>query len=202
VGQGARAGHRRGGRPLVHRDGRLGRRRPELLDCLADSGCRQLLIGFESPNAASLDGIEARNWKARRHAGYARAIEAIQRRGISVNGCFITGLDQDTPGSFEAIERFARATALLEVQVTVLTPFPGTALYRRLQREGRLLRERYWERCTLFAVNFVPRRMSVDELEQGIEYLMRTLYADEATHGRRRHAMALARRRAAERVQP
>ncbi|MBI2159950.1 MAG: B12-binding domain-containing radical SAM protein [Candidatus Rokubacteria bacterium] len=159
---------------------------PELLDLLAASGCRQVLIGFESPNAESLRGLEAHDWKARRHDRYRRAIDEIQRRGITVNGCFIVGLDNDTPEIFPTIERFVKDSGLMEVQVTVLTPFPGTALYRRLRAEGRLLRERYWERCTLFDVNFAPRRMSVEDLEQGLEYLMGSLYTAEEVHRRRR----------------
>jgi radical SAM superfamily enzyme YgiQ (UPF0313 family) len=168
---------------------------PELLDLLAASGCRQVLIGFESPSIESLRGIEARDWKAHRHDQYRRAIDAIQGRGITVNGCFILGLDNDTPDSFEAVERFVVASGLMEVQVTVLTPFPGTALYRRLRAEGRLLRERYWERCTLFDVNFVPRRMSVEELEQGLEYLMGSLYTVEEVQRRRRLYLQAMRRR-------
>lgn len=159
---------------------------PELLDLLAQSGCRQLLIGFESPNAASLDGIEARNWKAKRFDDYRRAIDAVQRRGITVNGCFIVGLDHDTPAVFDDIERFVKSSGLLEVQVTVLTPFPGTALYRRLKAEKRLLADTYWDRCTLFDVNFQPKGMSVAQLEQGLEYLMSALYSAEATNARKR----------------
>jgi len=158
---------------------------PELLDLLAQSGCRQVLIGFESPRAASLQRIEAHDWKARRHDGYRRAIEEIQRRGITVNGCFIVGLDNDTPDIFQQIERFVKDSGLMEAQITVLTPFPGTALYHRLRAEGRLLRERYWERCTLFDVNFVPKKMSVEELEQGLEYLMGSLYTTEEVRRRR-----------------
>ena len=157
----------------------------ELLDLLALSGCRQVLIGFESPSANSLQGIEAHDWKARRHDQYRRAIDNIQRRGITVNGCFIVGLDNDTPDIFQQIERFVKDSGLMEVQVTVMTPFPGTALYRRLRDEGRLLRETYWERCTLFDVNFVPRKMTVEELEQGLEYLMGALYTAEEVRRRR-----------------
>ncbi|MBI1735326.1 MAG: cobalamin B12-binding domain-containing protein [Candidatus Rokubacteria bacterium] len=166
-----------------------------LLDLLGASGCRQVLIGLESPREASLRGIEAHDWKARRHARYRHAIDEIQRRGVSVNGCFIVGLDEDTPDIFPAIEQFVKTSGLMEVQVTVLTPFPGTALYRRLRAEGRLLRERYWERCTLFDVNFVPKRMSVDDLEQGLEYLMANLYtADEVRRRRVLYADAVRRR--------
>ena len=168
---------------------------PELLDLLARSGCRQVLIGLESPRAKSLDGIEAHGWKARQHHRYLRAIDEIQRRGISVNGCFIVGLDHDTPDIFEEIERFVKGSGLMEVQVTALTPFPGTALHRRLRAEGRLLRERYWERCTLFDVNFVPKGMSVEELEQGLEYLFGALYtADELRRRRLLYVQAIRQR--------
>jgi radical SAM superfamily enzyme YgiQ (UPF0313 family) len=166
---------------------------PELLDLLARSGCRQLLIGFESPNAGSLDGIDVANWKSKRHDGYRRAIDEIQRRGISVNGCFIVGLDQDTPEIFPEIERFVKSTSLMEVQMTILTAFPGTALYRRLKTEGRLLQDRYWDRCTLFDVTFQPKRMSVNDLEQGFEYLMGSLYSAEETRRRRLHYLSAMR---------
>jgi hypothetical protein len=82
--------------------------------------------------------------------------------------------------------------------VTVLTPFPNTPLHRRLRAEGRLLRDRYWERCTLFDVNFTPKRMSVEDLERGLEHLMGSLYTDEEVRGRRRrfHEIVRSRRRA------
>jgi radical SAM superfamily enzyme YgiQ (UPF0313 family) len=166
---------------------------PELLDLLAQSGCRQLLIGFESPTPAALAGIDASGWKAARYKEYRSAIDAIQDRGISVNGCFITGNDSDTPDIFPQIERFVKSSGLADVQVTVLTPFPGTSLHARLKREGRLLRERYWERCTLFDVNFVPKGMSVQDLEQGLEYLMGSLYTQEETERRRASFVARAR---------
>jgi len=166
---------------------------PELLDLLARSGCRQLLIGFESPNAGSLDGIDAGNWKAKRHDRYRRAIEEIQRRGISVNGCFVVGLDQDTPDIFPEIEQFVKSTGLMEVQVTIQTAFPGTALYRRLKSEGRLFQDRYWDRCTLFDVTFKPKRMTVKELELGFEYLMGALYSAEETRRRRLHYLSAMR---------
>jgi radical SAM superfamily enzyme YgiQ (UPF0313 family) len=166
---------------------------PELLDLLARSGCRQLLIGFESPRAEALDGIDAANWKAGRADRYRRAIDEIQRRGISVNGCFIVGLDADTPDTFPEIERFVKSTSLMEVQVTILTPFPGTALYRRLKAEGRLLRDGDWDRCTLFDATFRPKRMSVEDLELGFDSLMGALYSAEETRRRRLHYLAAMR---------
>jgi radical SAM superfamily enzyme YgiQ (UPF0313 family) len=71
------------------------------------------------------------------------------------------------------------------VQVTVLTAFPGTPLYERLRREGRLLEEKAWQRCTLFDVNFRPSSMSVAELETGLRELVTRLYSAECTRERR-----------------
>jgi len=70
------------------------------------------------------------------------------------------------------------------VQYTVLTPFPGTPLYARLRREGRLLSERFWDRCTLFDVTYVPKRMSVAELEAGLRWLFTETYTRHETEAR------------------
>jgi radical SAM superfamily enzyme YgiQ (UPF0313 family) len=159
----------------------------ELLGLMRDSGCQQVLIGLESPWRASLDGLELKaNWKLQQRERYLKAISRIQAHGITVNGCFILGLDGDTPDVFEDVLQFVRDSGLYEVQVTVMTPFPGTRLYERLRLEGRLLRERAWELCTLFDINFIPRNMSVAELESGLLSLVKQLYSAEETADRRR----------------
>lgn len=159
---------------------------PDLCDLLARSGCKQLLIGFESPRASDLAGIDPVNWKRDHAPRMRRAIEVLQSRGVSVNGCFIVGLDAHTPEVFPQMLDFVRGSGLAEVQYTVLTPFPGTPLYRRLLEEGRLLRRRFWERCTLFDVNFQPARMTVEELEQGLRWLFRETYGRAETARRLR----------------
>jgi radical SAM superfamily enzyme YgiQ (UPF0313 family) len=157
----------------------------ELLSLMREAGCAQVLIGFESPGAAALDGIEGRrNWKLRQRATYRRAIERIQSHGIAVTGCFILGLDGDTSAGFDAVRLFAETSGLFQVQITMMTAFPGTPLHARLQREGRVLREAAWETCTLFDVNFTPKQMSVGELEQGFNDLARQLYSDAAKRKR------------------
>lgn len=158
----------------------------ELLDLMHASGCAQVLIGFESPSLRGLDGLEqAGNWKAKQVDRYRHAIERIQRHGITVNGCFILGLDGMGSESFDDIWRFVNDSGLYEVQITVQTPFPGTPLYDRLRREGRLLRENAWELCTLFDVNFRPTQMSVVELESGLMALAERLYSEEFVRTRR-----------------
>jgi radical SAM superfamily enzyme YgiQ (UPF0313 family) len=158
----------------------------ELLQLMHDSGCAQVLIGFESTCFAGLDGLERRsNWKARQLERYAAAIDRIQRHGITVNGCFILGLDHNGPESFDAVFDFVRTSGLYEVQVTVQTAFPGTPLYDRLRSSGRLLRESAWELCTLFDVNFIPQQMSAQQLRENFCALVQRLYSEDFTKERR-----------------
>lgn len=158
----------------------------ELLHLMRESGCAQVLIGFESPSLTGLNGLEQRtNWKAKQFDRYSRAIARIQDHGITVNGCFVLGLDGTGRESFDAVWEFARKSGLYEVQITILTPFPGTPLYNRLKKEGRLLRETAWEFCTLFDVNFRPTDMSVSELESGFRNLAEKLYSGSVTKERR-----------------
>jgi radical SAM superfamily enzyme YgiQ (UPF0313 family) len=153
---------------------------PELLELMRKSGCVEVLIGMESPTADGVDGVEQRrNWKRTRFDDYKAAIERIQSHGIAVNGCFVMGLDGDGPEVFGAIERFARDSGQFDVQITVLTPFPGTPLYERLRAEGRLLEEGAWEKCTLFDVNIKPKGMSPETLHrEGLSLGLR-LYTEE-----------------------
>ncbi len=160
----------------------------ELLALMRDSGCAQVLIGLESPSRAVLQGMERKsNWKAGQYDRYLSAIQRIQGHGISVNGCFVLGLDGAGMESFSEVRDFVRQSGLHEVQVTIQTAFPNTPLYRRLQDSGRLLHEHAWELCTLFDVNFIPERMSVAELESSFTWLVSELYSDEETHRRKSH---------------
>lgn len=160
---------------------------PKLLKLMRASGCRQVLIGLESPSAAALGGIELkRNYKAGVAEKYRTAVETIQSHGITVNGCFVLGLDSQTPEVFEEVRDFADDLGLYDVQITLLTPFPGTPLYKRLEREGRLLYPGAWDRCTLFDLNFRPRLMSEEELLKGFYSLAHDLYTSEALDSRRR----------------
>jgi radical SAM superfamily enzyme YgiQ (UPF0313 family) len=160
---------------------------PVLCGLLAESGCRQVLIGMESPRSGDLEGMDPVHWKRSRAPDCRRVINTLQSRGVSVNGCFILGLDAQTPDIFPALRDFVRSSGLAEVQITVLTPFPGTALYDRLHREGRLLQDRYWDACTLFDVCHRPSCMTVEELEAGLRWLFTELYSQPESDARRRN---------------
>jgi radical SAM superfamily enzyme YgiQ (UPF0313 family) len=165
----------------------------ELLSLLADAGCAQALIGLEAPGRRGLEGLERKaNWKAGRADGYLEAIARIQRHGVTVNGCFILGLDGQTEENFDDIVRFVRESGLYEVQVTLQTPFPGTPLCDRLMAEGRLIEPGAWEKCTLFDITFQPQTMAVEELRQRFHALVAELYTPDAIHRRR---IAFARQR-------
>jgi radical SAM superfamily enzyme YgiQ (UPF0313 family) len=159
----------------------------ELLRLMRQARCRQVLIGLESPDSSALDGIELRaNFKSRRSATYVEAVRRIQAEGITVNGCFILGLDRQTPAIFEQVLDFATRVPLYDVQITILTPFPGTPLYARLLQEGRILAPGRWDLCTLFDVNYEPKNMTVAQLREGVYWLAERLYNENALLSRRK----------------
>jgi len=130
--------------------------------------------------------MDRNDWKYQQYDNYVKAIDKIQSYGISVNGCFILGFDTDTKETFKETEQFIAESNLSEVQITLLTPFPGTALYHQLKSEGRLLTEHYWDKCTLFDVNFVPKNFTVGELEAEFENLMKNVYSESLVAARKK----------------
>ncbi|MBN1457012.1 MAG: B12-binding domain-containing radical SAM protein [Sedimentisphaerales bacterium] len=158
----------------------------QLLELMEQTGCSQVLIGLESPEQPSLQGLELRNnWKFKKFPKYADAIRNIQSHGITVNGCFVIGLDGHTTDIFDRVFEFVKQCRLYEVQVTILTPFPGTPLYDRLLAENRLIEPNAWQKCTLFDVNFIPTNMTPEQLADGFKKLVAKLYNDEFTKWRR-----------------
>lgn len=160
---------------------------PGLLKLMRESGCAQILIGLESPTSAGLDGVELNNnWKMKQFPVYKQAIQTIQSHGISVNGCFVVGLDNHDAAIFDQVLEYSQDLDLSEVQVTIQTPFPGTPLYSRLEKAGRILEPGAWDKCTLFDINYQPARMSVEELREGFKYLVGEMYGDDRTARRKR----------------
>lgn len=162
----------------------------QLLNLLRQARCRQVLIGLESTDPEDLTGVEMKsNFKQRRAADYIDSVRRIQDHGVSVNGCFVLGLDNQGPEIFDKVFDFAMSVPLFEIQVTVMTPFPGTPLYDRLLSEDRILQPGRWDLCTLFDVNFQPKKMSVDQLRSGLYTLVQKLYSPECITYRRRAFM-------------
>jgi radical SAM superfamily enzyme YgiQ (UPF0313 family) len=147
----------------------------ELLDLLYKSGCTYLFIGLESVSRESLNSIEKSNWKSKQFANYANYIKSIQSSGIGVMGSFIVGLDHDFPNIFKSIADFIIDNNLYAASITILTPFPGTRLRVRMEKEGRLL-IRDWSYYTGYNVNYVPNHISIEEIESELVSLYRAVY--------------------------
>lgn len=113
-----------------------------LLDLLYRSGCKGVLIGFESLDQQSLNAMGKRFNTMR--GGYQVALDNLRRYQIRVYGTFVFGYERDTPASFEQAVDFALAQRLYIAAFNHLTPFPGTPLYQRLQREQLLLFDNWW----------------------------------------------------------
>ncbi len=156
---------------------------PELLDLLAQSGCVELLIGFETLNPRSLK--EAEPWKARQIDSYGRYIRQIQQAGIGVLGCFVVGFDDDDPGTFDRLKLFLDENPLFELDIASLTPMPGTPLFDELARSGRII-DRRWHRYTWYHVNFQPMRLTPREITEGIREVFRHYNSKESQNRRRR----------------
>lgn len=138
----------------------------EFLDLLVRSGCQGVLIGFESLNPANLSLMNKTFNTAR--GGFEKALENLRRHRIRVYGTFIFGYDGDTPESFGPTLDFAERHALYIAAFNHLTPFPGTPLYDRLAREGRLLYDAWWldPRYSYNRIPFTPRGMAPDDLQR------------------------------------
>lgn len=158
----------------------------ELLRSMKESGCREVLIGFESPSVGELSGVELNgNWKHKVQSSYLDAIKKIQDHGIRVIGCFMLGLDSQSPESAEAIREFVDQSGLFDVQLTLQTAFPGTPLYERLERDDRLQTKNDWKNCTLFDLNIVPTVSNSSDLQNSFHSLMRALHSNELSKKRR-----------------
>ena len=144
----------------------------QLLDLCARSGCIGLLVGFESISHSGLKDI---------HKGfntpelYAKWIDKFHSYGIAVNGTFVFGLDDDTPEVFEKTAQFVTDTGIDLPRFAILTPFPGTALYKRLEAENRIT-TKDWELYDGQHVVFQPARMTADTLQRGNVAAWRRVY--------------------------
>lgn len=162
----------------------------ELLSLAKRSGAQELLIGLESTSAESLTAVNG--WKAGQLKHYVEYVRNIQAHGIGVVGSFVLGFDGDDEAVFDRVRDFIVDNNLYGASVTVQTPFPGTRLYQRLEREGRIL-SRDWNEYTIFEVTFRPDRLSVEGLRSGALRLLGEVNGRDAVLRKLKHFKALAR---------
>ena len=145
----------------------------ELFNLLVKSGLKGVLIGLESLNSKSLHGMGKGFNKPER---YLELIRKLHDHGVVVNGCFIFGSDEDDTDTFARTVDFAFQAGIDLPRFAIMTPFPGTPLFTKLCREGRLLHTDWSRYGTQHAV-FEPRHMTPAQLEAGLAYAWKNSYS-------------------------
>ena len=148
----------------------------ELLSLMRASGCGAIFIGFESLSQKNLSSM---NKGVNKKFAYEEAIERIQSHGMLVHSSFIVGYDDDSQESFDELIRFIQKNNLLVPLLNILTPFPGTKLFRRFEKERRIL-HRNWDEYDTKHVVFSPVGMSAEELLAGYRRILREVYSFDA----------------------
>lgn len=144
----------------------------ELLDLMKQSGCKFLLIGFESINHRSLASIHKGFNKVEQYQDF---VNKLHDRRIIIQGCFIFGLDEDDPSIFATTVDMVDTLQIDIPRYAIYTPYPGTHAFKHLQAENRLLHTR-WEYYDTQHVVFQPKHMSPRELDAGFKWAYQQTY--------------------------
>src|SRR5580693_4736236 len=161
---------------------------PGLIRTMALAGCTGVFVGFESLTDENLS--EARK-KTPKTADYGRRVRMLHDNGIQVNGSFVLGFDHDRKDVFTRTVEWIEQNRLECATFHILTPYPGTPLFRQLEAEGRTLHPD-WDRYDTGHVVFRPKHMSPEELDHGYAWCYDTLFSHRSIWRRRpqdRHAV-------------
>ena len=146
--------------------------RPRLLEQAAAAGLRSLFVGFETLNA---DSLRAQRKFQNLRRDYGAAVRRLHDLGVMVNASFVFGMDEDDPSVFERTVEWAIEQGIETATFHILTPYPGTALFQRMEADDRLL-HRDWDLYDTRHVVFRTRGMSAEELEFGYWRAYRDFY--------------------------
>ena len=145
----------------------------ELMKAAGESGCVGMFVGFESLNQ---DALVAMGKVTNRAASYLEYARAFRDNGVGILGSFVLGNDGDTPAIFEPLLRFCEDARIEAAIFPILTPYPGTAVRRRLESEGRIISNE-WQDYDMEHVNFRPVGMTAEELQEGYNWLNSSFYS-------------------------
>ncbi len=148
---------------------------------MARAGCNGVFIGLETLEAANLDEAGKR---CPRPEAYARGVEVFHRHRIQVNGSFVFGFDHDGPEVFRRTVEWIERARLACATFHILTPYPGTPLFRRLEAEGRLF-HREWDLYDTAHAVFRPAGMTPRQLEEGYRWCYQRLFSHRSILRRR-----------------
>ena len=145
----------------------------ELLQLMRQSGCKFLLVGFESVNSRSLMSIRKGFNRVEQYKDFVLKLHSL---GIIIQGCFIFGLDEDDNSVFERTLELVNELKIDIPRYAIYTPYPGTTAFKRLQKERRLL-HRDWRYYDTQHVVFRPNKMTPQELDDGFKWAFKQTFS-------------------------
>jgi len=152
---------------------------PELMSLMVQAGFSQVFIGIETPDNTALEACGKEHNTSRDMLGN---IKKIQQAGMEVQGGFIVGFDSDTPSIFQKQIEFIQKSGIVTAMVGILQALPGTRLYERMQKEGRLLHNSSGDNVDS-NTNIIPK-MDIEILRKGYTDMMTQLYAPKQYYTR------------------
>ena len=146
---------------------------PKLLDAMRDCGCKSLFIGFESINDESIKSVH----KVQNNILlYEKLIQELHSRGIMINASIVFGFDNDNPNVFRNTLDWLIRNKIETMTAHILTPYPGTVLYKRLKKDGRIL-DFDTNHYNTANVVFKPQNMTSEELYKGYLWVYDQFYS-------------------------
>ena len=152
---------------------------PELMQLIKDAGFKSVFLGIETPDES---GLVACNKLQNTRRSLLDSIATIQSYGMQVMGGFILGFDTDRPDVFDRMVEFIQKSGIPIAMVGLLQAMPGTQLFRRLRREGRIPDAGHGDN-TSDKLNFVPK-MDAAQLLEGYRSVVKRIYSCEAYYER------------------
>jgi len=151
----------------------LGGADEEFLTLARKSGCVEWFVGFESMSQAALNGIKKTHNKVE---NFKKMIKKVHDHGMTLQGGIIFGFDEDTPDIFDITLDKINELEIDVLEVNILTPYPGTPLYDRLDKAGRIF-TKDWTRYNQVDIVFEPKNMTVEELCEGARKVAKEFYS-------------------------
>lgn len=149
----------------------------DLVRLSKEAGCVSWLIGFESVSQETIDEIGKSTNKIEK---YSKAVENIHENKMAVIGSFIFGFDSDKKDVFNETLKLINNLKIDLADFCILTPFPGTPLFNKLEKEGRLL-ESDWSKYTMRNVVFKPKNLTPEEILEGVKRMYIEFYSTQNT---------------------
>ncbi len=145
----------------------------DLIEKAAEAGLRSIFVGFET---FSPENLKLSNKSQNLQRNYSAAVKRLHQLGIMVNGSFVFGLDHDDADVFRRTVDWGVENAITTSTYHILTPYPGTRLFARMEAEGRIL-TRDWSRYDTRTVVYRTRGLTAEQLKTGYEWAYQEFYS-------------------------